>query len=73
VPIVSLAKGIEQGTGRRMSQVLSEVLSDHDPDSIGVLSGPNLAREIMCGQPAATYVGFPHLFEGGRRAVAARR
>jgi glycerol-3-phosphate dehydrogenase (NAD(P)+) len=59
--IVSVAKGIERGTGWRMSQVLSEVLSDHDPASIGVLSGPNLAREIMSGQPAATCVGFPHL------------
>ena len=59
--IVSVAKGIEQGTGRRMSQVLSDVLSDRDPDTIGVLSGPNLAREIMCGQPAATCVGFPQL------------
>jgi glycerol-3-phosphate dehydrogenase (NAD(P)+) len=59
--IVSVAKGIEQGTGRRMSQVLSEVLSEHDPATIGVLSGPNLAREIMCGQPAATCVGFPAL------------
>jgi glycerol-3-phosphate dehydrogenase (NAD(P)+) len=59
--IVNVAKGIERDTGRRMSQVLSEVLSDHDPDSIGVLSGPNLAREIMSGQPAATCVGFPHL------------
>jgi glycerol-3-phosphate dehydrogenase (NAD(P)+) len=59
--IVSAGKGIEQGTSRRMSQVLSEALFDHDPDTIGVLSGPNLAREIMCGQPAATCVGFPHL------------
>jgi glycerol-3-phosphate dehydrogenase (NAD(P)+) len=59
--IVSVAKGIERGTGRRMSQVLFEVLSDHDRDTIGVLSGPNLAREIMCGQPAATCVGFPQL------------
>jgi glycerol-3-phosphate dehydrogenase (NAD(P)+) len=59
--IVSVAKGIERDTGRRMSEVLSEVLPDRDPESIGVLSGPNLAREIMCGQPAATCVGFPHL------------
>jgi glycerol-3-phosphate dehydrogenase (NAD(P)+) len=59
--IVNVAKGIEQGTGRRMSQVLSEALFDHDQDAIGVLSGPNLAREIMCGQPAATCVGFSHL------------
>jgi glycerol-3-phosphate dehydrogenase (NAD(P)+) len=59
--IVSVAKGIEQGTGQRMSQVLCEVLCDHDPSSIGVLSGPNLAREIISGQPAATCVGFPLL------------
>jgi len=59
--IVSVAKGIELGTGRRMSQVLSEVLVDHRPDSIGVLSGPTLAREIMGGQPAATCIAFPDL------------
>jgi glycerol-3-phosphate dehydrogenase (NAD(P)+) len=59
--VVSVAKGIERNTGRRMSQVLSEVLVDHAPESIGVLSGPNLAREIMCGQPAATCVGFPQI------------
>jgi glycerol-3-phosphate dehydrogenase (NAD(P)+) len=59
--IVSVAKGIELGTGRRMSQVLSEVLVDHGPGSIGVLSGPTLAREIMGGQPAATCIAFPDL------------
>jgi glycerol-3-phosphate dehydrogenase (NAD(P)+) len=59
--IVSVAKGIERGTGRRMSQVLAEVFADRDPGSIGVLSGPNLAREIMGGQPAATCVAFPEL------------
>ncbi len=32
-----------------------------DPRTIGVLSGPNLAREIMSGQPAATCVAFPDL------------
>jgi glycerol-3-phosphate dehydrogenase (NAD(P)+) len=59
--VVSVAKGIERSTGRRMSQVLSDVLVDHAPESIGVLSGPNLAREIMDGQPAATCVGFSQL------------
>jgi glycerol-3-phosphate dehydrogenase (NAD(P)+) len=59
--IVSVAKGIELGTGRRMSQVLAEVLVDHDPSLIGVLSGPTLAREIMEGQPAATCVAFPDI------------
>ena len=57
--IVSVAKGIELGTGLRMSEVLDAVLAGHDRESIGVLSGPNLAREIMAGQPAATCVAFP--------------
>jgi glycerol-3-phosphate dehydrogenase (NAD(P)+) len=59
--VVSVAKGIEQGTRRRMSEVLAEVLVDHDPRAIGVLSGPNLAREVMDRQPAATCVAFPDL------------
>ncbi len=44
-----------------MSEVLAEVLHDHDPRAIGVLSGPNLAREVMDRQPAATCVAFPDL------------
>jgi glycerol-3-phosphate dehydrogenase (NAD(P)+) len=59
--VVNVAKGLEQGTGLRMTQVLSEVLADHDPASIGALSGPNLAHEIMAGQPAATCVAFHDL------------
>jgi glycerol-3-phosphate dehydrogenase (NAD(P)+) len=56
--ILSVAKGIELGTGRRISEVLGEVFADRDPGSIGVLSGPNLAREIATGHPAATCVAF---------------
>jgi glycerol-3-phosphate dehydrogenase (NAD(P)+) len=59
--VVSVAKGIEQRTGRRMSEVLAEVLADHDPSRIGVLSGPNLAHEVMDRQPAATCVAFSDL------------
>jgi glycerol-3-phosphate dehydrogenase (NAD(P)+) len=59
--VVSVAKGIERDTGRRMTQVLGDVLAGHDPTAIGVLSGPNLAREIMSGQPAASCVAFPDL------------
>jgi glycerol-3-phosphate dehydrogenase (NAD(P)+) len=55
VPIVSLTKGLEQGSGLRMTQVVNEVLPDHPA---GVLSGPNLAREIMAGQPAATVIAM---------------
>jgi glycerol-3-phosphate dehydrogenase (NAD(P)+) len=57
--IVSLAKGIEQGTLRRMTEVIAEVLADHDPSRIGVLTGPNLAREVAAGQPTASVVAVP--------------
>jgi glycerol-3-phosphate dehydrogenase (NAD(P)+) len=57
--IVSLAKGIEQGTLRRMTEVIAEVLSDHDSSRIGVLTGPNLAREVAAGQPTASVVAVP--------------
>lgn len=53
--LVSLAKGIEKDTHLRMSQVIAEV-TGADPSRIAVLSGPNLAREIAEGQPAATVI-----------------
>ncbi len=56
--LVSLAKGIEKGTHLRMSEVIAEV-TEADPSRIAVLSGPNLAREIAEGQPAATVIACP--------------
>ena len=56
--LVSLTKGIEQKTLARMTEILAQILPDHDPDLIGVLTGPNLAREVMQGQPAATVIGM---------------
>ncbi len=53
VPVVSLAKGFEQGTRLRMTQVAAELLPGHP---VGVLSGPNLAKEILDGRAAATVV-----------------
>jgi glycerol-3-phosphate dehydrogenase (NAD(P)+) len=50
VPVVSLAKGLERGTHRRMTEVIGEVLPGHPA---GALTGPNLAREVMTGHPAA--------------------
>src|SRR5215831_11487888 len=46
VPVVSLTKGLEQGTRRRMTEVINEVLPGHP---YGILTGPNLAKEIMVG------------------------
>jgi glycerol-3-phosphate dehydrogenase (NAD(P)+) len=53
--LVSLMKGIELGTTKRMSEVIAEV-ADVPYDRIAVVSGPNLAREIASKQPAATVV-----------------
>ncbi len=55
-PIVSLSKGIEQGSLARMTEVACEVLDEHDPGCVGVLTGPNLAREVAAGQPTASVV-----------------
>jgi glycerol-3-phosphate dehydrogenase (NAD(P)+) len=53
--VVSLAKGIEMGTNLRMSQVVGEVLPGVPA---GVLTGPNLAREVAQGHPAACVVAL---------------
>jgi glycerol-3-phosphate dehydrogenase (NAD(P)+) len=58
VPMVSLAKGIERDTLMRMTEVAADVLPDHRRDRIGVLTGPNLAKEIVAGQPAATVIAM---------------
>jgi glycerol-3-phosphate dehydrogenase (NAD(P)+) len=53
--VVSLMKGVELGTTRRMSEVITEVART-DPAQVAVLSGPNLAREIALCEPAASVV-----------------
>ncbi|MFD5322055.1 NAD(P)H-dependent glycerol-3-phosphate dehydrogenase [Streptomyces sp. NPDC127098] len=53
--LVSLMKGIELGTAKRMSEVIEEV-AGVGPDRVAVLSGPNLAAEIADRQPAASVV-----------------
>ncbi len=57
-PIISLAKGVERDTLMRMTEVTSDVLPRHTPSRIGVLTGPNLAKEIVDGQPAATVIAM---------------
>jgi len=53
--LVSLMKGVELGTHKRMSEVIAE-LTGAGPDRIAVVSGPNLAREIAQREPAASVV-----------------
>lgn len=57
-PVLSLVKGVEQETLLRMTEVAADVLDDHRRDRIGVLTGPNLAREVAAGQPTASVVAI---------------
>ena len=56
VPVVSLVKGLEQGTNLRMSQIVEEVLPGHPA---GILAGPNIAREVAEGYAAAAVLAMP--------------
>jgi glycerol-3-phosphate dehydrogenase (NAD(P)+) len=55
VPLISLSKGLEPGSGLRMTQVIEQELPGHPA---GVLSGPNLAREVMAGYAAASVIAM---------------
>ena len=59
---LSAAKGLENATAFRMTEVLKDSWTDFEGD-LGALSGPNLAYEISQGQPAASVIaGSPALF-----------
>ncbi|MGI9051342.1 MAG: NAD(P)H-dependent glycerol-3-phosphate dehydrogenase [Ilumatobacteraceae bacterium] len=58
IPIVSLAKGLEQQTLLRMTEVIQEEVPGHP---VAALSGPNIAREIMAGQAAASVLATEDL------------
>ena len=66
--LVSVAKGIELNTLLRMSQVIIQV-TGADPSRVAVVTGPNLASEILDEQPAATVVAC----SDSGRAVALQR
>ncbi|MFC9239382.1 NAD(P)H-dependent glycerol-3-phosphate dehydrogenase [Streptomyces decoyicus] len=53
--LVSLMKGVELGTAKRMSEVIEEV-AKVPAEQVAVLTGPNLAKEIAARQPAAAVV-----------------
>ncbi len=54
--IISAAKGLEIGTGQRMTQVITDEIDPRFHANICVLSGPNLSQEILENLPAATVV-----------------
>lgn len=67
--VVSLMKGVELGTTKRMSEVVAEV-GGVEQDRIVVVSGPNLAGEIARKQPAASVVACRDLDQAQRVADA---
>ncbi len=58
--VITASKGFEQHTLARMTQVLSDELPAGPRDRLAVLSGPNLAREIVEGKPAASVIASTH-------------
>jgi glycerol-3-phosphate dehydrogenase (NAD(P)+) len=58
IPVVSLSKGLERESLLRMTQVIADVLPGHPA---AALTGPNIAREIMAGQAAASVIATPDL------------
>ncbi len=58
IPVVSLTKGLERGTMMRMTEVIRDVLPGHP---CAALTGPNIAREIMAGQAAASVIATEDL------------
>jgi len=59
--LLSCIKGIEHGTGKRMSEILEEIFPHH---TIAVLSGPNLAAEVSRELPTATVLHETRLRRG---------
>lgn len=66
--LVHAVKGFETGTFKRMSVILKE---ETCCKKIGVLSGPNLAREVAEGQPSATVVAskYPEVIDAAREVL----
>lgn len=56
VPVVSLVKGLERGSRLRITEVAAEELPGHP---VGVLNGPNIAREVVQGYAAAATLAMP--------------
>jgi glycerol-3-phosphate dehydrogenase (NAD(P)+) len=70
--IVHATKGLEQGSSKRMSQLLREETCVRQ---LGVLSGPNIAKEIMLGRPAGTVIAsrFPRVIERAKVPLVSGR
>ena len=60
--LLSCVKGLEHGTGKRMSEILSEIFPEH---AVAVLSGPNLAIEVAHELPTATVLACTEIARAG--------
>jgi glycerol-3-phosphate dehydrogenase (NAD(P)+) len=58
--VISLTKGLETTSLRRMSEVMAEVFSPRGGSRIGVLSGPSFSREVAQGFPTAIVLASRH-------------
>ena len=67
--VVSLMKGIERGTNKRMDEVVRETL-DLPAERFAAISGPNLSKEIALRQPSATVVGCENIDNATKVAEA---
>ncbi len=72
--VVSLAKGLENGTLLRMTEVLGQVLPEFR-GKLAVLSGPTFAREVACGIPSGATVASedPAVAEALQKAFSGKR
>jgi glycerol-3-phosphate dehydrogenase (NAD(P)+) len=69
-PVVSLMKGVEKGSGYRMSEVIEQEL-EIEAHRVAVVSGPNLALEIAKEQPTAAVVSSTSLATASAVALTA--
>jgi glycerol-3-phosphate dehydrogenase (NAD(P)+) len=69
VPVISLVKGLEPETKLRMTEIVAELLPGHPS---GVLTGPNLAKEVLAGDAAASVlsIGEPRVAEVLQRVIS---
>lgn len=65
-PVVLCAKGIERATGRLMSEIVSEILPDHE---IAALSGPSFATDVARGLPTAVTIASSQQATADRLAI----
>ncbi len=64
--LISATKGLDRHTRQHPSQILEELMPDAMLDKFGILSGPNIAREIALRKPATTVIASHNLYTARR-------